>query len=188
MFMIPVLIQAISDDSARALMENLYINYNHLMFSTAWRYCTDRQSAEDIVSDSCIAFINHLEKIQTLNSNVLKSYIVSTVRNTAINFLKRKKQADARVQYVSDEVMAQIASADSVERQVELQDEIAAVLNAVYSLPDKEQAVLRMKYGTDWKDEEIAAAVGLSESSVRKYVIRARKKVKNAVYRKEGKD
>ena len=61
------------------------------------------------------------------------------------------------------------------------------VLNAVGRLPEKEQAVLRLKYSTDCSDVEIAEMVGISASSVRKYIARAREKVRNTVYGKEDK-
>ncbi|MEF9880223.1 MAG: sigma-70 family RNA polymerase sigma factor [Clostridia bacterium] len=185
--MMPLVIQMIADDSDRAFMERIFIEHNRLMFATAWKYCQDRQTAEDIVSDSCVAFIKHLQKIQTLDGNVLRLYIVSTVRNTAINAFKKWQQADAKFQCMTDEGMAQIKSESDTELRVELQDEISLVLNAVGGLPEKEQAVLRLKYSTDYKDDEIAEIVGISASSVRKYIARAREKVKAVVYGKEDK-
>lgn len=186
-FMMPLVIQMIADNSDRAFMERIFVEHNRLMFATAWKYCRDRQSAEDIVSDSCVAFIKYLQKIQTLDGNALRLYIVSTVRNTAINAFKKQQKADAKFQYITDEGMEHLKSESNTEIQVELQDEIAMVLNAVGRLPEKEQAVLRLKYSTDCSDVEIAEMVGISASSVRKYIARAREKVRNTVYGKEDK-
>ena len=69
-----------------------------------------------------------------------------------------------------------------IEEKVLLEDELARVWNAIKQLPIKEQQIMRMKYVMEMPDDEIAKEVGLSTSSIRKYIGRARDHIKAIVY------
>ena len=56
------------------------------------------------------------------------------------------------------------------------------VHQAIAHLPEHERAALQLKFQQGKKDCEIAQMIGVSESSVRKYIERARQHLKNAVY------
>lgn len=182
MLMIPAAILAIESDSDRAYMTQLYLNHRALMLKTAWRFSRVRADVEDIVSDSCTSLIENIDTIRILECNTLRTYIVTTVRNTAIDFCRKQQRTNARFLYVDDEVTAHMPDGESVEKKILLRDEINRVKEALLDLPERERDVLRLKYQKGLTDSEIAEMVGLAESSVRKYVERARKRLKAAVY------
>ena len=76
----------------------------------------------------------------------------------------------------------QIADPASVEQKVMLQAELRSIRQAMSQLPERERLVLRLKYQQDKSDREIAESLGLSDSSVRVYTMRAREHLKTAVY------
>ncbi len=74
----------------------------------------------------------------------------------------------------------------SSEQRILLQEELSLVRDAMKVLTPKEKDLLRMKYGEGKRNAEIAAAIGLSESSISQYVSRARARLKAMLY--EGGD
>lgn len=56
--------------------------------------------------------------------------------------------------------------------------ELSCVWDAMRKLPTKEQQIMLMKYFMEMSDNEIAEKVGLAASSIRKYISRARGRIK----------
>ena len=73
------------------------------------------------------------------------------------------------------------------EDKTETTDETSRLKDAVMSLPFNEQQVVVMRYYNDMKLEDIASALGCSRSSVKRYLITARERLKKML-RKEGED
>lgn len=182
MMMIPTVILAIESDTDRAYMTFLYEQHRALMLKTAWSFTRELADVEDIVSESCTSLIVKIDTIRGMERNALRAYIVTTVRNTAIDFCRKQQRTNARFLHVDEEVTARMADSESVEKKILLRDQINQVKNALSGLPERERDVLRLKYQKGLKDSEIAERVGLAESSVRKYVERARKNLKTAIY------
>lgn len=182
MLIIPNAILAIESDEDRAYMTAVYEQYSALMLKIAWSFTSVRADVEDIVSDSCTSLITHLGTIRSMESGELRAYIATTVRNAAIDHCRRQKRANMHFQYVNDEVILQVPDNASVEKKILLHDEIECVRRVLHTLPERERDVLRLKFQKGLKDKEIAESVGIAETSVRKYVERARKHLKAAIY------
>ena len=169
----------------RNFMEELYRDHFRLMFATAWKFISEKAAVDDIVSESCLALMRIMETIRQLNVDQLKGYIVSTVRNTALNYLAKqcraRKHMASGIDIPEDQLTAPL-SVDSIEEKIVLEDELAHVLEALNSLPEKEQQVMRMKFDEQLSDAEIAQAVGLSKSSIPQYIRRAREHLKAIIY------
>lgn len=186
MLLIPLAVQTIADDSDRTLIESLYRQHYRLMRTTASRYCQDKMDVEDILSDSLVALIPKVEQLRSMESRAQSAYILTTVRNTAISYLRRRKLTSALFLLGSEETLTRVADQTTVEQRIILEDELNRVLQAIRTLPAKEQAVLRMKYDMNMRNEEIAKSLGLSEESIRKYLSRGRKHIKEAMFAKEA--
>lgn len=182
MLMIPAVILAIESDNDRIFMIELYQQHHSLMLKTAWGFTRNKADVEDIVSDSCAALIEKIDTLRGLECHALRSYIVSTVRNTAIDFCRKQQRENARFLHVEDEAAIQVADQESIEQKILLRDELESLERILLQLPERERDVLRLKYQQGFKDGEVAALVGLAESSVRKYIERARKHIKAVMY------
>ena len=53
-------------------------------------------------------------------------------------------------------------------------------------LPENERRAVKLRYGEGKRDAEIAAALGVAESTVRKYLAAARQKLKRTIYADGG--
>lgn len=182
MLFLPTVIMAMPSEADRDFMEWLYKQHYRLMFSTAWKIFRDKATVEDIVSDSCLALMKKLPLLRSIERNKLSVYIVSTVRNTALNYYDKQKRTNIYI--VTGENVEVDSKADklNLEEKVLLEDEVERVWKAIMQLPEKEQQILRMKYAMEMSDDEIADKVGLSVNSIRKYVSRAREHIKAIVY------
>lgn len=70
----------------------------------------------------------------------------------------------------------------SSEQKIMLQEELRLVRDAIKTLTPKERDLLRMKYGEEKSNAEIAKVTGLSPSSIPQYVSRVRVRLKAALY------
>lgn len=186
MLVMPLVIQSIADDNDRQLMEQIYIEFHRLMFATAWKYINAAFDVEDIVSDSCLCLYKKIDLLRSMEYKALKTYIVATVRNNAIDFLRKQQRTDALFLKGDEEKMEQIAHKETVENQIVLSEELHTVRTAISRLAPKEREILRLKFQQEKKDCEIAEIIGISESSVRTYIIRSRQHLKKIVYKGES--
>ena len=82
----------------------------------------------------------------------------------------------------SGDALCDLPGSADVEGQLLLAEELRRVLTAIHALPQKEQDVLWLRIAQGRTNEEIAAATGLSPESIRKYISRARARLRTAVY------
>ena len=177
-----LMIEAIAEnEDERVFLEETFDKYSRLMFSVAYKYGLQRQDAEDVVMDSVLSIHKNMTKIQALSVDKMQIYIVSIVRNASLDFLRREKRRGMVFQNVEDDEMEQVASQESVEETVSLQDEIKRVIKAIHELPESERQVMYLKYSRNMENEDIASSLGLSPDSIRKYLSRGRNHVRQAL-------
>ena len=153
-------------------MARLYERYAGLMFETAYGFNVRKHEAEDIVSESLVALLRNIETLRGLKPKPLSAYIVTCVRRAAINYLSRealrcRKESEA----------ARLSRLPEVDEMPDIGDQ--RILRAVNGLPPRERACITLKFISDKSNEEIAEETGLSPSGIRKYLSRARKRLKN---------
>ena len=181
---LPAVLLAIADEEERSFLAEIYMRHHRLMRYTARRYLTQEADAEDAVSDALVALHGKLPLLRTLEEKALRAYIVTTVRHTALNLCIARQRAQERSAPDGELALARVRDRVNVEKQVQLEDELGAVLTAIRELPEKEQTVLWMRFARSSTNEEIARATGLSPESIRKYLSRARARLRRTVYGK----
>lgn len=183
MLIIPMVITLMPEGDDKAFMDTLYRNHHRLMLFVAWKYVRDKAAVEDITSESCVVLMERILKLKELECNALKAYIVSVVRSTAINYIKHENSMAQRWEKMIDEAIPVAAS--EVEKRIVLEEDLRNTHVAIDLLPEKERMALQMKVTMDMNYKDIAQAVGISETSVHKYITRAREKIRKSVYPEE---
>jgi RNA polymerase sigma-70 factor (ECF subfamily) len=140
----------------------------------AKKYVGDDTQSEDIVQEVFIALWNDASKINIHTS--LKSYLYSTVRNTAINYLEKKAVEEKRKgKFLFPE--------DNFTQQDEnialTQDVYHHIHNAIKSLPKKSREVIMMSMN------EMSIADIQDELNVSKNTIKSHKRRAFAMLREE---
>ena len=163
--------------SEREFMIQLFREYERLMFATARRYIPEQSACEDIIQDSLEKLMKKIGILQSMECCILAGYVVSTVRNTSFNYLKRRSRARERQCSLEEErVMGCAADALPLDEQVSL-SELKGRLSALWpQLSEEERILLEGKYILGYTDQELAQQVGCKPASIRMKLTRARRR------------
>lgn len=159
----------------KAFMLSLYDSYYKLMYSIAYKYVSDIQTVDDIVQDSIVSLYGKIDILKPMPDKVLAGYIVSTVRNTAINRLRVKEYEK---DYIAEFTEENVSGADRyvpMETLLVLTERRKALLDIWPVLPKETQILLKGKYILGYTDQELACQLKCKPSSIRMKLTRARR-------------
>ena len=182
--MLPVIISTLDDPQDRNFIVQLYLEYEKLLFGTAWKFTSSHHDAEEIVQDSLVNLIKKVTTLKQLERCTLVAYIVSTVRNTAINHLRkagRIKLAETDIDDQSEMIDPQLSLDDLLILRERQQKLAATWLN----IPEDDRMLLEGKYLLGLSDGELAELAGCKSNSVRMKLTRARRNALKVMLDKE---
>lgn len=163
----------------RAFMEQLYLDFERLMFSKVKSFVSNPADQEDLIQECLINLMKKIETIRKMPRCVLSGYIVITIRNTAIDYLRRqaRKAEEASLEKWAEESdfepEDETLPLDDFMIQGELREQFAALWPR---LPEEDHILLEGKYILGLTDAELAQTLGCKVSSVRMKLTRARRK------------
>lgn len=166
-------------------LRRLWEQYHRFMLFIANRMMEKSEDADDVVQDVLLKLSRQIDRLSELPDAETKRYLAVSIRHEAINrgtYLQRRTSA---VTDIDEAKLEQIPDTKDTEHMVMLRNDAERVLAIIRSLPEKEQAALRMKRIGGASDREIAGVLGIAESSVAQYVRRAQQKVAARFGRKE---
>lgn len=182
------------DASSRSMLHNeqrfigeLYEEYKYIMYATVRKHISNDIIAEDLVQEAVLRLIPKSGLLRQLNKPALAAYIVYTVRNVALNYLRDKSTESNHILFQLFEGFEEDYSTESrdVEASVIHKDKISEFKAIIMKLPPKQQELLIRKYYIKQTDEEIARYLNCKPSSVRMMLTRARRDAM-AMLKKEG--
>lgn len=168
----------------KRFMLELYARLGAKMFAVARSMTDSKQDAEDVVEEACISLMKKISLLRQLDCNVLESYVVSTVRNTAYSFQRRR----TRRREVDDAETLLANTPDSEpdpEASLLQKASLEQLMQAIRQLPEADQVAIRMKYFEERSTSEIAEVLGVQECSVRSRLTRARKRLRELLKEEE---
>ena len=166
----------------RQFMESLYLRYERLLFSTARKYISDFHTCEDVIQDSLIKLIKKIPVLRQFECCTLTAYIVSTVRNTAINHLRRTSRYNEILNEHNDYFEKSPGFETlSLDELMILKENHSKFLQLWESLNESDRILLEIKYILDCSDEEIAEIIGCKPASVRMKLTRARRRASSVL-------
>lgn len=144
------------------------------MFRFAMSIIADEEESRDIVHD---VFARLLDGSVTLIPSTVHAYLMASVRNSCINFIRHKSARERFENLYSDDVEAEDTEAFS-----ERMDSIATFIEE--QLTERTRQVFTMKYLDGMKYQEIADKLGISRVAVYKHLAQGLEKIK-ANFKKE---
>lgn len=164
------------DEHSLLFVSNLYERYQAAMMRRAFKYVNNIADAEDIVSNCWLVLIKHASKLEIMVSAAQSTYIMRTVQNAAIDFLRVRQHHSEQLWESTTKVASWLGVAEPLNKEaVVLQREM--IMTYFSLLPPHEQKALRLKlYGL--RAKEVARAMKVSVSSVRCYQSRAIKRLR----------
>ncbi len=150
----------------RESQQILWKLYARKMMSICLRYCDSREEAEDVMQDG---FIKVFEKIgQWQGSGPLGGWIRTIMVNTALTYLRSRNKwrnsvdLDAAEELDAEEV-------DAVSKMNEI-----SLLNLIEKMPTGYRTVFNLFAIEGYGHQEIAEAMGISESTSKTQFLKAK--------------
>jgi RNA polymerase sigma-70 factor (ECF subfamily) len=176
---------AIEDEDSRNFMVQLYLEYEAPMFRTAMGILHHQQDVEDVVQTTCLALSKKVPLLQTMDCCTLHSYVVISIRNTAINLI-RKRERQQELLYGDDNTLAGLTRGNTMEDdQFMAFARRDALKQVIGKLPLRDRTLLEMKYILEQSDAEIARVIQVKPNGVRNLLTRARRKLANLLDERE---
>lgn len=163
----------IENEHSRRKLEALYIKYKKDMFKVAYRILNDDYLAQDAVHSAFINLIGSLDKIDEINCNKTRAYLVIIVRNIAIDlYRKRKKQSNIALDKIEDFLPDNSKPIDEKIIDAEI---FSRVSSKMQELHPAYADIISFKYFYHYSNSEIAKLLNTSPENVRVKLHRARK-------------
>ncbi|MFT5085501.1 MAG: RNA polymerase sigma factor (sigma-70 family) [Lentisphaeria bacterium] len=172
-------------------LEELFQTHGPSLIRFLSRKMRSPQDAEDIAQNAFIR-IQRITRMGKLDN--LKAYLYQTASNLAIDQLRREK---LHSNYVNKETSKQMAYGDpssstadhcTPDRQLAAQRQLKAIHKALDSLPIKCRQAFLLHRNKGLSYSEIAAEMGVSVSSVEKYILQSLKTCRKAMIKMGGED
>lgn len=141
------------------------------VYRTALGILKEPAAADDIAQDTLLKMWLMEERLDTYSNPEALACVMA--RNLAISHLRRRPIGD-----VSLDEASVLATEPSPEDTITRSEDSNRVDLMLKSLPDTQQAILRMRHVEGMETEEIAALIGSTPGAVRVALSRARQKVK----------
>ena len=172
--------------SDREFMDQMYMEFERLMFFTARQYTSKAEIAEDIVQESLVRLYEKVRTMKPMKHVVLAAYIRATVRNTAINVLRKmNRERD----YAADAETDAFVQADQewvLNTMMDLSGYRVLLSKIWPRLPEDDRLLLEGKYILGYSDQELAEEIGCQANSIRVKLTRARRRALAIIQEQEG--
>lgn len=147
----------------------LYEEYYSRMMGLCQRYANDHEDALDILHEGFIKVFKHIGKYQPGTS--LTSWIRRIMVNTAIDYYRRSIRR--RTEDIEQAYDLSTQDADAISQCTEQE-----ILGAIQMLSPAYRTVFNMYVIEGYSHKEISALLGISESTSRSNLVKARLKLK----------
>lgn len=161
-----------------AFSELYALTYSRV-YNYARHYLRDSYAAQDAVQEVYILVLKNLNKIE--NGMLFIAWLNQICFHVCYDICKKE---DNDYQTVDDEVLEEFRDdhiSANPEKQAEQSDERTRLHQAIEHLPPLQRSIIVMRYYNDMKLEDIADAMEISLSSVKRYLETARKSLKQVL-------
>lgn len=150
------------------------------MTALAYRLTGSRDDALDVLQETFIYFFSKFPGM-TLTSS-MRSFLYPAVKHNSINVLRRRKRTvDLESYRHSGEVEVQL-------RWIPPEGRRSDFYKMTESLPDGQREVVRLRFGLDFRLEEIAASLDVPLGTVKSRLHNALKTIRKSVERQRKRD
>ncbi|MDR0403555.1 MAG: RNA polymerase sigma factor [Treponema sp.] len=159
-------------ETQSAAFRKLYETVFPVLFKVSCRITGSEEAAEDLCQE---AFFRYYEKnIVFPNPEEAKYWLIRVVKNSALNYAKRKERERRAYQRAFRENGRKTETGEGLLIQKETRFEVREALN---KLPENLRTVLVLKEYGELNYKEIGRILGISEGNVKVRVFRARERL-----------
>ena len=185
--MLALISATIENPDDREFMTQFYLEYERLMYATVRKRITDPEAAKDIVQECVVRLIPKIAVLRRQTRCINASYVVSTVRNTTINYMRKQGRTDGRCCSLKEQdEQDMVMPGPSLDERIILEEQKDRLMQIWSNLPDEDQLLLEGKYILGYKDAELADMLGCKKDSIRMKLTRARRRAFQLMTEEEG--
>jgi len=167
-----LLLETGAEVSPQERFRRLYTTVFPILFRVACRITENEEAAEDLCQE---AFFRYHEKEMIFpNPDEAKYWLIRVVKNSALNYAKRKERERRAYQRAFREDQR---TEENGETNLIRKETLREVTEALDQLPENLRIVLVLKEYGELSYKEIGRALGISEGNVKVRIFRARERL-----------
>lgn len=157
---------AIVDRKEAAAFEVLYDRHGGAAFSLAYRIVGSRTAAEDVSQEAFLSIWRSNARFDRARGSV-RSWVLSVVRNRAIDALRRGSGHAPQLDHDDDGVIEAKAADDRTETEAIRRETSRELRGALNQLPDDQSQVIQLAYFGGFSHSEIAEMLSMPLGTVK---------------------
>lgn len=163
---------------------SLITEYQRLVSHIVFRMVLNETDREDVCQDVFIKVYRNLSKFQF--ESKVSTWVAKIAYNTCINYLKKKKVSlfDDFFSSPDESIDNYLRDSDSPVDFAVKEDLSSRLQNEINNLPPQFRTIITLYHLDEMRYGEIAEIMGLPEGTVKSYLFRARKRLKERLMSK----
>ncbi len=161
----------------KSKFKELYNRNKRNVFLTCLRYAKNKSEAEDFLQDAFVNIYNSLHQYNPKKGKLI-SWMARVTVNTCLMHLRKKSMEFANTD-ITNGLATQQAQQENLESMENLS--IQELTKIIQSLPDGYRTVFNMHVMDGYTHKEIAEYLGISESTSKSQLFKARKQLQTII-------
>lgn len=157
-----VYLSMIEEPRDRTWFSSVYDQYRDLMLCRARQILQNDRDAEDIVHETFLVLIDHLDRLDEGRDPRNKAFILAILENKAINLWRRRHHLGEQITY-EEAIHIPAHKGEDIGLDV-----------AIARLPAEYRSVILLRYHMGYTAREIARMTGKKEGTVTRTITRAK--------------
>jgi RNA polymerase sigma-70 factor (ECF subfamily) len=146
--------------------EVLYDRHGGAAYSLAYRIVGDRAAAEEVTQEAFISVWRSGARFDAARGSV-RSWLLSVVRNRAIDFLRSRAGKAPKLTFDDDAVLEARHAPERTEDEALQRETTAEIRGALGKLPGEQSKVIELAYFGGFSHSEIARILNLPMGTVK---------------------
>lgn len=163
----------------KSAQDLLYTQYAPLLLGVCMRYIKSRAEAEDVLHDSFLKIFVSIKNFEFTHPGSLFAWMKRITVNTALNTLRDGIKKD----FFKDVDLIDVVEEEKEENNMDHYASIdpKLILEAIQNLPKGYGVVFNLYVFEKYSHKEIAGTLGISESTSKTQLLKARKYLKSVL-------
>jgi RNA polymerase sigma-70 factor (ECF subfamily) len=143
-----------------------YDRHGGVAYSLAYRIVGERAAAEDVTQEAFISIWRSGARFDRTRGSV-RSWMLSIVRNRAIDFLRSKAGKAPKLTFDDDAILEQRPSEELTDEEAMRRETATEVRGALGQLPGEQSKVIELAYFGGFSQSEISRMLGIPLGTVK---------------------
>jgi len=153
-------------------IQDLYDCYAPKFLGLCYRYCGNREDAEDVMHDGFLTIIRNLDRFQNRGEGSLEAWMKKIMVNTALKYLRKEARYKKLLVFEAAPGDNPIEDADENESYPQISQE--HLLQLITGLPLGYRTVFNFYVMEDYSHREIGEMLNISENTSKTQLAKAR--------------